>query len=160
MPKKKEKFKKTFSLDVILYVVVFYCKTDNIDDWAELAWAAIESAAWFKIACFVKAAVSRAKSVSINLAPAAAMLADVAAAAPWNALSAVKSAARFPRPFATLANKVSAVPSAPSALLIVFIAAIVTSGPTFEVLAVRWEPAIATFLPPHQEHYQQLRHWI
>ena len=67
----------------------YYCKTDNIDDCAWFACAAIANAAWFKIAFFVKLAVSRAKSVSINLAPAAAILALVAEAAPWNAFRAV-----------------------------------------------------------------------
>ena len=75
----------------------------------------MDNAAWFKIAFLVKLAVSRAKSVSINLAPAAAIFADVAEAAPWNALSAVKSAAIFPRPFATPAKTASAFASAVAA---------------------------------------------
>ena len=82
MPKKKGEVIKTSPLINTLYVVFFYCRTDNIADCAWLACAAIDKAAWFKMAFFVKDAVSRAKSVSINLAPAAAILADVAAAAP------------------------------------------------------------------------------
>ena len=56
--------------------------------------------------------------MSINLAPAAAMFADVDEAAPWNAFSAVKSAAMFPRPVATPAKTASAFDSAPAAAVI------------------------------------------
>ena len=74
--------------------------------------------------------------MSINRAPAAAIFAPVAEAAPWNALSAVKSAAMFPRPSATDASNVSAAVSAASAVVIVAVVAIFTLGPTVVVFAV------------------------